>query len=322
MQYSKKITAGAFLWAGLLLGGCHQETPSVAVIPRTTSTPLWEPMHMGVEESARGRGIHLYWNAPSDEGDAEKQIRFVASSLREPYRGIIFAPDETLASRTVVLQAVRDHVPVVIVDDELGPPPGPFLSYVSTDELAGAQMAADRIAKLLNHRGSIALIGISPRLESGLTREENFERALAKDAPEIHIKIRRFGDTVITHQQQIAQEILSGEDRVDAIVALTSAATRGAYYARIATEPHPSIAIVGFDQDLLAPIQLGEVDSVVVQNTLAIGKLAMQNLETQMHGGKVAGLTTVPPLLLTKETLRSAEFNELWSFTQYPWSAQ
>lgn len=322
MHPLKKIATGALLWSGLVIGGCHVEPPSVAVIPRTTSTLLWEPMHMGVEERARRSGIHVYWNAPPDEGDAEKQLAFVTSSMHEGYRGLILAPDETLTFRTVVLKAVNEHIPVVIVDDELGPPAGPFLSYVSNDEAAGARLAATRVASVLHGQGSIAVMGISPRLEGGLTREEYFERELASIAPEIHIQERRFGDTVVAHQQQIAQEILNEDQHIDAIIALSSAATRGAYYAKIATEPHSSTVIVGFDQDLLAPIQLGEVDSVIVQNTLAIGEKAMQNLEAQMRGDKVADLTTVPPLLLNKENLRSAEFEKLWSFGQYQWSTK
>ena len=86
--------------------GCREQPSTVAVIPRTTGTLLWEPMHMGVAEVARASGQHVYWNAPADEGDTEKQLSFIGPSLAKRYRGLIFAPDETLASRGLVLQAV------------------------------------------------------------------------------------------------------------------------------------------------------------------------------------------------------------------------
>lgn len=316
--------AGAILSiaAGLLLSGCRTQVDSVAVIPRTTSTLLWEPLHMGVAEQARGTGIDVYWNAPADEGDSEKQLALFAAVQRRAYRGIIFAPSETLNSRSAVLQAVARRVPVVIVDDELGPPAGPYLSYVTNDEVAGARLAAERVKTLLHGHGSIALMGISPRIESGLTREEVFEHVLAEIDPGVEIKVRHFGDLVTTHQQQIAQEILDGREHVDAIVALTSAATRGAYYARIAMEPRPAIAIVGFDQDLLAPLQLGEVDSVVVQDTRRIGQLAMQNMQAQLAGRAAPQLTRVAPLLLTRENLNSEPVRGLWSFADYDWSSK
>ena len=114
--------------------GCRQHTSIVAVIPRTTGTLLWEPMHLGAAEVAQAKGLHVYWNAPADEGDTEKQLSFFNLALARGYRGLIFAPDETLASRSLVLQVVNSGRPVVIVNDQLGPPPGPLLSYVTNDE--------------------------------------------------------------------------------------------------------------------------------------------------------------------------------------------
>jgi ribose transport system substrate-binding protein len=311
----------ATLSASLAIG-CRQQSSTVAVIPRTTGTLLWEPMHLGAAEVAQADGLHVYWNAPADEGDTEKQLSFINLSLARGYRGLIFAPDETLASRSLVLQVVTSGRPVVIVNDQLGPPPGPLLSYVTNDEEMGAKLAVDRVAQILPGGGSIAVIGISPRLESGILREESFEKVLSSTAPNIHIEIRRYGDSVVTHQQQIADEILKRYPHINVIVALTGTATRGAYFAKIAADAPSPVKIVGFDQDLLLPIQLGEVDSVVVENTRAIGQVAMRNLDAQLRGEKVNGVTLVPPILLTQETSGIPEINGLWGFLHYPWREQ
>lgn len=70
----------------------------------------------------RGSGTRIYWNALADKGDTEKQLSILSASRTRGYRGAIFAPDETLASRSIVLQVVNSRLPVMIVDDELGPP--------------------------------------------------------------------------------------------------------------------------------------------------------------------------------------------------------
>ena len=277
---------------------------------------------MGVAEVARANGLHIYWNAPDDEGDTEKQLNLISRSLNRQYRGFILAPDETLAARSLVLQAIKGRRPVVIVDDELGPPPGQFLSYVSNDEVAGAKLAAERIAKILGGSGSIAVIGISPRLESGILREESFEKALSSIAPNVHIQVRRYGDSVVTHQQRIAEVILSGPQHVDAVVALTSAATLGVYFAKLAAASPNSVPVVGFDQGLLLPIQSGEIDSIVVQNTRKIGQIAMQNVSAALRGEKVNGVTLVPPMLLTRDNLDAPDIKSQWEFTRYRWSQQ
>ena len=91
---------------------------------------------------------------------------------------------------------------------------------------------------------------------------------------------------------------------------------------KIAADTPAPIKIVGFDQDLLLPIQSGDVDSVVVQNTRAIGQIAMRNLDAQLRGEKVAGVTMVPPILLTRDTSHSSEINGLWDFARHPWREQ
>lgn len=285
--------------------GCRKESTTVAVIPRTTTTPLWESLHAGVGEAARDSGLQIRWDAPADEGDTERQLATLDASIARRDRGIIFAPDETLASRSLVLRATNNSIPVVVVDDEFGPPAGPLLSYVSNDEQVGARLAAERLTSVLHGRGSIAIIGINPRREGELSREELFEHELSRLAPQIQVGVRRFGDSVITHQQQIAQELLRGSAHLDAIVALSATATRGAYYARLAMEPHPQVVIIGFDQDLLLPVGTGEVDAVIAQDTKAIGRIAMQEIAAMLRG--VAGSKTilVPPLLVTRETLDS-----------------
>lgn len=308
--------------ASLLMSACSEGPRSVAVIPRTTATLLWEPLHMGVAETARGSGLHIYWNAPPDETDPVKQSDLLLSCGKRGFRGVIFAPDQTFATRSTVLQLVSSKMPVVLIDDDQGPAPGPYLSYVSTDEQIGADLAATRIAAILHGHGSIAITGISTSLEGGVSREEELEKALALRAPGVKIVQRRFGDALITHQQQIAQTILERNEPVNAIVALTGAATRGAFYAKLAENPRSTIPIVGFDQDILVPILSGDVDSIVVQDTRAIGQIAMRNLMAQIKGESVPGFTRVPPLLLTRENFDSPKIQSLWEFSSYRWSSQ
>jgi len=306
--------------AVLQLTACHKAPARIAVLPRTTGTMLWEPMHMGADEAARQAGLNLYWNGPSFEGDTDKQLSLFDAEVAKGDQGLILAPIETQTARTAVLATVTRKIPVVVVDDELGPPPGPYLSYVTNDEAMGVDLAAQRIAHLLPHGGSIAIMGIHSRLESGVSREEAFEKALAMRAPTVRIAMRRFGDPIVTHQQQIAAQLLHGPEPINALVALTAAATRGAFYARLASDPKSSTPILGFDQDQLLPIQSGDVDAVIVQDTYQIGRIAMRNIADVLAHRPVVGLTLVPPLLLSRENLTPATVARLSAYASYNWS--
>jgi ribose transport system substrate-binding protein len=284
--------------------GCRRESTAITLIPRSTGTLLGVTLRKGAEDGLQRTKLHIQWDVPPDDGGVDSQLNLVEAATVRRDRGIIFAPDETLASRSIVLEAVQQRIPVVIVDDELGPPPGPFLSYVSSDEAAAVQLAVQRLAQQLHGQGSVAVIGINAMQEGSVSREVLFERSLTQNAPRIRIVLRQWGDGVITHQQQICQELLRGPSPPDAIVALSSTATRGAYYAKIANSDPLKTVIIGFDQDdrdMVFPIRTGDVDAVVMQNTRAIGERAARNILAQLNGQSFPSQTFVAPLLVTRE---------------------
>src|SRR5205085_12383381 len=109
---------------------------TVTVIPRSTGTLLWRQIKQCVNDGFHDGALSVRWDSLGDEDDVEGQLTLFDSAISRQDRGIIFAPDQTLASRSLVMDAVRRRIPVVVVDDELGPAAGPYLSYVSNDERA------------------------------------------------------------------------------------------------------------------------------------------------------------------------------------------
>src|SRR5579872_3568977 len=89
--------------AGSTLAGCRSRGPvTIAVIPRTSGTFLWEPMHVGAELAAQKTGLNIYWNAPTREDDIQGQITLLEKVVAREYKGLILAPDHELALITPV----------------------------------------------------------------------------------------------------------------------------------------------------------------------------------------------------------------------------
>lgn len=290
---------------------CRRAPPIIAVIPRTCGTALWEPEHAGAANVARTLGVSLYWNAPTRDSDVQKQISLLEEARQRGYEGIIIAPDETLALRTPIRWALAKHVPIVVVGTRLGIPAGDHLSYVLNDEAAGGRIAARRVAQALHRRGSVAVVGIDPKLWSTIQREREFEAILTREFPQIHIVARRLGLDSALPEQEIAEELLHSGEKIDAIVALSLTSTRGCYYALLESKMTNTIPLVGFDQDLLPPIRTGELDSVIVQDTYQMGKVAMQQMDGELHGRRVAAEVIVQPKLMTRENIDSPEMQRI-----------
>lgn len=297
----------ALLSLSLLFQACSRVPNTVAVIPRSCGTVLWEPEHAGVAHVARGKGLKVYWNAPPREDDVEGQIHLLEKVLARGYAGVIISPDQTLPLRTPVRRLVSRGLPVVVVGTNLGVLPGAKLSYVLNDDTVGGQIAARRLGKILDGKGSIAILGINPQLTGITVRERSFENTLEREYPGIQVVARRLGYYSVAQEQQVAEDILNRGKPVDAILALSHTSTRGAFYALVEFDKTHSIKLVGFDQDLMPPIRTGDIDSVVMQRSYDMGRVAMELMDAEVHGRTVPGITMLTPMLMTRENIDSAE---------------
>jgi len=315
-----KLSIPALLLISFLTVSCKRTPPTVAVIPRTCGTALWEPEHAGAATVARSAGFNLYWNAPMREDDIRTQISLIEKSVERGMAGVIVSPIQTLPLRSPIRRVLAKGIPVVVIDTELGIPPGPKLSYVLNDEETGGRIAARRIGFILHGQGNIAIVGIQPELKSNILREHAFESTLGREFPNIHVVARKLGLSSVPQEQRSAEELLSGNASVDAIVALSLAATRGTYYALSEISKAGVVKLVGFDQDLIPPIRDGGIDSVVVQNTYELGRAAMETMARQMHGLASPAEIKIQPVLMTRENLDSAELREIENMIW--WSSQ
>jgi ABC-type sugar transport system substrate-binding protein len=292
------------------LGGCRATLPTIAVVPRTCGTLLWEPEHTGVEREAAIRDEYVYWNAPPSDDDAQGQIDIVTRALDRGARGLVISPVADLPLRTTIFRAAQRGTPIVVIGTDLGLAPGKNLAYVQSDEQAAGQIAARTIAKLLKGSGTVAILGINRQLTSTTQRWRSLETTLATESPGIHVVFRSLALPNVSQEQQVAEKLLAESTRLDAILSLDERSTRGAYYALVEYGKASTTHLVGFDQDLWVPIRTGGLDAVILQNTYKMGRAAIRIMDDELHGGTSQRHVIVEPELVTRDTIDSAPIRE------------
>ena len=306
----------------LLFGvSCRQPGPvTIAVIPRTSGTLLWEPAHRGAQDAAKTFGGHIYWNSPTREDDIAGQIALIEHVVAEGDQGLVLAPNQSLALITPVQRALAHGLPIVIIGSPMPIPAGGGLSYILNDEEAGARIAAQRLALLLHGRGSIAILGINPDVAGIMKRAHSFERYLAENYPAIHIVERHTGSFNIPHEQEIAEETLAAHPDLDAIVALMWSSARGAM-STIDNNPGKFKArVIAFDAEDLQ-FNSPSLDSAVIQDTRKMGNLAVQLIHDRLSGKPAPSLITLQPVLVTRTNANSAEVRHMTTMDWRPgWS--
>jgi len=315
--WSSHLLVYAICLVPAVLCGCRNSIPTIAVIPRTCGTILWEAEHTGVVHAAKSHGWSIYWNAPMREDDNRAQIEIMNNAIKRGVSGVILAPVEALPLRTSVYRAIEHGIPMVIVGTDLGLPPGPHLSYVLNDEQLGGKLAAREIGSLLRGRGDIAILGIHNQLTSTSEREHSLEATLRAEFPNVHVVFRSFSFTTASQEQQSAERLLSSDAHIQAIAALSENSTRGAFYALHEFNLATRIHLVGFDQNLLLPLRTGGIDAVLMQNTNRMGREAIQLIDKEIRGNTPPGTIIVPPLLVTRENINSPEVNEILNLGWY-----
>ena len=301
--------------------GCKIHRPaSIAVVPRTSGTILWEPEDVGAQQAAAELGERIYWNASSREDDVDGQIALVDRVASGNYKGLVLAPDHSLALVTPVRRALANGLPIVIVGSPLPIPANADLSYVLNDEDAGGRLAAERVALLVHGQGAVALTGIDPDIAGILVRAKRIETFLTRHYPKIRIVARRTGTFNFAHEQEGAEEVLRGSPGLDVIIALTSTSLRGAVSAIESSHRSHTVKVVGFDPDSL-PFENSCLDSVIAQNTRAMGEQAIRILHARAQGQPLPPQITFEPLFITRENVNSQAVLEMLYVRWQPESA-
>ena len=111
-----------------------------------------------------------FWQGPDKEEDRVQQIQLVQGAVAAGVDGIVLAPLDPRALVLSVETAVAKGIPVVVIDSGLESRKP--VSYISTDNYHGGELAARKMGELLGGEGkghSLALHG--GVREHGATRE-------------------------------------------------------------------------------------------------------------------------------------------------------
>ncbi len=300
----------------LFSASCAQQLRTIAFLPRDTADDLWEPAHKGAMNAARGSGFKVYWNGPTRSDDFQRQILLLDRAIRRGDKGIVIAPGQSLALMTPVLRAISAGVPTVVLGSPLPMPAAGTLSYVLNDEDEEGSIAAARLCERLHGRGLIAVLGVDPSTPGLVHRLHAFQTAIRLQCHDLTIVAVRMGSEDAGQAEHTAQEVLASQPQLNAIFALSGAATSGAFRALRDQHKSQQVLLIGCDQQYgqLYYLSQGAIDSIIAQNTYEMADHAIKMIIAQTNGQGVPRLVFVKPVLLTRDNLYEPQFAPLLTY--------
>jgi len=288
------------------LNSCKRDTrKAIAVIPKGNAHLFWQSVHAGAVKAARESGVEVVWDGPAIETDYAGQLKIMDTMINRHIDAIALAPIDKKAMVSVVERAAREKIPVVIFDS--GVDTDQFVSQVATDNYHAGEMAAERMGKILNGKGKIAMVAVQPGAASTMAREQGFEDVLKKQFPDMHLVDKQFGMADFALSLAKAENILTGHPDLDGLFASNESSTVGA--AKAVKERRSKVKLVGFDWSptLLDDLNAGVIDSLVVQNPFEMGYKSVKAAVAKFNGQPVEKIQNLAPKLIDRGNLHSPD---------------
>jgi ribose transport system substrate-binding protein len=289
-------------------------TLRIAVIPKGTTHEFWKSIHAGAARAARELGVEILWKGPQKEDDRAQQITVVEDFISRGVDGIVLAPLDDRALMRPVQDAVREGIPVVVIDSGLQG--RDYVSYVATDNFQGGVLAARRLGGLLGGRGRIFLIRYQEGSASTEQREAGFLQTITAEFPAIELLVKdQYAGATTETAYQLAENLLSRFPDVEGIFAPNESSTFGTLRALQESRLAGRVAFVGFDSSpkLVQGLRDGHIQGLVIQNPDKMGYLGVKTMVAFVRGEPVEPVIDTGVVLATKDNMDSPAIAALLS---------
>ena len=309
-MHSKKI--GFVLALSALAVSCNQQKlKRIAVIPKGTSAIFWQTVHAGAMAAGEENKVEILWDGPPAETEYARQLAIFDSMLNRHVDGIVVAPTEKRVLNATFDRAVREKIPVVMFDS--GADTDAYVSFVATDNYEAGKTGGRTLAKLLNGKGEVGLIGNVPGSASTVERERGFTDVIAAEFPAIKIVATQFGMSDRAKSLAATENILTAHPTLSGLFASCEPSSLGAAQALKSRNLAGKVKFVAFDASdpIVEAMREGTIDALVAQDPFRMGHDAVQVLVDSLNGKTPAKKTDLPATVITKADLDKPEVKQL-----------
>jgi ribose transport system substrate-binding protein len=309
------------VFASVVLAACSGNTTSdrmtVAVIPKGTSHVFWQSIHAGAQKAGTELGISIVWRGPLREDDRDSQVAEVENAVGRGVAGIVLAPLDDAALVAPVSAAMRQKVPVVIIDSGLKG--DDYVSFVATDNEAGGRLAGQGLAKLIGGKGRVVLLRYAEGSDSTTKREEGFLTAIkANPAIEV-VSSNQYAGADVESAYKKSEAVLSqlkrpdGSLNVDGIFCPNESVSFGMLRVLEDNGWAGKVRFIGFDasDNLRKALGNGHVDGLVLQDPVRMGYLGVKTIVSHLKGEKVERRIDTGVRLVLREDMDKPDAKQL-----------
>jgi ribose transport system substrate-binding protein len=291
--------------------------PTIAVIPKGTSHQFWQSIHAGAVKAASEANVDIAWRGPLREDDRDAQVAEVENAVGRGVAGIVLAPLDDAALVGPVSAAMKQKIPVVIVDSGLKG--DDYVSFVATDNEKGGRLGGEKLAALLGGRGRVILLRYAEGSDSTTKREEGFLSAMRANPGIEIVSSNQYAGADVEGAYKKSEAILSQHKKADGSLAIdgifcpNESSTFGMLRVLQDNGWTGKVKFVGFDasDNLVKSLEGGLIDALVVQDPMNMGYLGVKAVVAKLNGQPVERMVDTGVRVISRADMDTPESKAL-----------
>ncbi|GHC65140.1 LacI family transcriptional regulator [Gemmobacter tilapiae] len=273
MMLNRRTLMGA-LAAGTLLASSTlafaQDKIYIPMISKGFQHQFWQAVKAGADKAAAELGVEVTFEGPDTEAQVDRQIDMLSAALAKKPAAIGFAALDSQAAIPLLKQAQEAGIPVIAFDS--GVDSDIPAATASTDNLAAAALAADKMAELIGGAGKVALVVHDQTSRTGIDRRDGFVNQIAAKYPDIEIVDIQYGAGDQLQSTEIAKAILTAHPDLKGMFGANEGSAIGVLNAK-KESGRSDLIVIGYDSGAAqkAAIIEGSMNGAITQNPVGIG---------------------------------------------------
>ncbi len=251
---------------------------TIGVVLEDIANPFSSALHRGIEDVALKRGVLVLAGSSDEDKDRERQLVSAFASRRVD--GLIIQPASH--DHTYLITERKAGTAIVFVDR---PPAFLDADTVLTDNAAGVRRGIRHLLSQGHRR--IGYLGDLHTIDTAAERHRGYVEELTEQRVAVDETLVRLDLRGIEKAEAAALDLLRAPKPPTALFTGQNLVTIGAFRALRHLGLHKKVALIGFDDILLADL-LEPGITVIAQDPAAIGRTAAELMFRRVDGDRSA----------------------------------
>ncbi len=202
-------------------------------------------MKPGSEQAAKDLNVDITFEGPETEAKVDKQYEMMQAALAKNPAAICLAAVDTKAMIPLLEEAKAKGIPVIGFDS--GVDSDIPVSTATTDNIAAAGLAADKMAELIGGSGKVAVLVHDQTSRTGIDRRDGFVNRMKEKYPDIEIVNIDYGAGDQLKSTDIAKAVIQANPDLKGYFGANEGSIIGVLNAVKELGKEGQIVVIGYD---------------------------------------------------------------------------